>query len=166
MLGLINVYALRVNLSVAMVAMVNHTALNRSNLHNSSLGECPSDIVNTTTEDAVSDYVHRHVARGVQGVRTLLQAQNMYFLSSRSSQWYGHVARMADSRPPKFVLDWIPENGRGRGPGRPIHTWKRTILNDLKLDNTYNYDKLYTKAQDRDDRSSWVALCASRHRKD
>ena len=35
------------------------------------------------------------------------------------------------------------------GPGRPIHTWKRTILKDLKLDNTYEYDELYTK--DRDD---------------
>ena len=61
---------------------------------------------------------------------------------------------------------WIPENGGGRRPDRPIHTWKRTILNDLKLDNTYEYDELYTKAQDRDDWSSWVTLCASRHRRD
>ena len=41
----------------------------------------------------------------------------------------------------------------------------------MKLDNTYEYDELYTKAQDRDDWSFWVppvpiALCASRHSRD
>ena len=65
-----------------------------------------------------------------------------------------------------FWIGYLPENGRGRGPGRPIHTWKHTIpLNDLKLDNTYEYDELYTKAQDRDNWSFCVVLCASRHRR-
>ena len=49
------------------------------------------------------------------------QAQNAEESGDERLQWYGHAVRMANYKPPKFVLYWIPENGLGRGPGRPIH---------------------------------------------
>lgn len=48
-LGFVNVYALRVNLSVALVAMVNHTAI-LSNSTPTSGEECRTDFANSTNE--------------------------------------------------------------------------------------------------------------------
>lgn len=48
-LGFVNVYALRVNLSVALVAMVNHTAI-AANSTPSSGEECKAEFANSTTE--------------------------------------------------------------------------------------------------------------------
>ncbi|ESO83132.1 hypothetical protein LOTGIDRAFT_133858 [Lottia gigantea] len=46
-LGFVNVYCLRVNLSVALVAMINNTGLDNSN--KTVTEECPGDVVNSTS---------------------------------------------------------------------------------------------------------------------
>jgi len=53
-LGFVNVYAMRVNLSVAIVAMVNSTNQNDGK-HNSSDGTCPADIAPMNTTDNNND---------------------------------------------------------------------------------------------------------------
>ena len=35
-------------------------------------------------------------------------------------QWYGHVKRMQEKRPPKLILEWIPGERRKRGRPRKI----------------------------------------------
>ena len=51
------------------------------------------------------------------------------FISAARLRWYGHVARMPDSRLPKFLLDWKPNYGK-RSRGRPRKNWKTCVLED------------------------------------
>ena len=60
--------------------------------------------------------------------------------------------------PELLILDhlnlfWIGYQKMDEGAAPPPHSHMETHYseNDLKLDNTYDYDELYTKAQDRDD---------------
>lgn len=55
-LGFANVYAMRVNLSVAIVAMVNST-VNPISSNTSTFDHCPVSNSTNTTEPAVSNYV-------------------------------------------------------------------------------------------------------------
>ena len=47
--GFANVYAMRVNLSVAVVAMVNSSAI--PHVNTSSADACPANVLNSTSED-------------------------------------------------------------------------------------------------------------------
>ena len=40
-------------------------------------------------------------------------------------QWYGHVKRMQEERPPKLIMEWIP--GERRKRGRPRKTWMEGV---------------------------------------
>ena len=58
-LGFFNLYALRVNLSVAMVAMVNHSAVEHGESNN-SVSECPGEVFNSTHDDVSSSIQSEH----------------------------------------------------------------------------------------------------------
>jgi len=47
----------------------------------------------------------------------------------RRLTWFGHVARIKDHRQPRRAILWSA-SGKRR-PGRPRHTWMRTLKNDL-----------------------------------
>ena len=51
------------------------------------------------------------------------------FISAARLRWYGHVARMPDSRLPKFLLNWKPNYGK-RSRGRPRTNWRACVLED------------------------------------
>ncbi|XP_071042563.1 sialin-like [Parasteatoda tepidariorum] len=52
--GMLNVYAMRINLSVAIVAMTNHTSINPLNNSNSQVSECSNLLQNQTTHEVMN----------------------------------------------------------------------------------------------------------------
>ncbi|XP_060064488.1 sialin-like [Ylistrum balloti] len=77
-IGYFNLYALRYNLSVAMVAMANHTD-NMSNKNESQSGVCPDPGINVTTKQSVGKAVQYDWDEVTQGMIL-------------SSFFYGYVA--------------------------------------------------------------------------
>ena len=73
------------------------------------------------------------------------------FISAARLRWYGHVARMPNSRLPKFLLDWKPNYGK-RSRGRPHTNWNNCVLKDAAkftgVDNI-NKDTAQALAADR-----------------
>uniref|UniRef100_A0A6A7G258 Sialin n=1 Tax=Hirondellea gigas TaxID=1518452 RepID=A0A6A7G258_9CRUS len=61
-LGFANVYAMRVNLSVAIVAMVNHTAIPHVNATSSDV--CPVPDTNTTTDNPDGEFIWTETVQG------------------------------------------------------------------------------------------------------
>ncbi|XP_042913559.1 putative inorganic phosphate cotransporter, partial [Parasteatoda tepidariorum] len=52
--GMLNVYAMRINLSVAIVAMTNHTSINPLNSSISQVSECSNLLQNQTTHEVMN----------------------------------------------------------------------------------------------------------------
>ena len=54
------------------------------------------------------------------------------FIGSARLRWYGHVARMPETRLPNFLLDWKPNYGK-RLRGRPRKGWMACVLEDAAV---------------------------------
>ena len=79
-------------------------------------------------------------------------------IRSRKWKWIGHTLRRGPKNIAKQALDWNPQGKRKRG--RPITTWRRTLLNELKP-TKMSWGEAKKKAQDRSQwRSAIRALCS------
>ena len=85
-------------------------------------------------------------------------------IEKRRMKMLGHIIRMPDRRHPKTSLEWRPPRGRRRR-GRPVNTWRRTILKDLERRN-FTWEDALNLAPDRIGwRTLVVAQCPSRDRR-
>ena len=81
----------------------------------------------------------------------------------RKWKWIGHTLRKGNSIT-KEALEWTPQGKRKRG--RPITTWRRSILKEAKTINK-TWEELKKDAQNRVRwRSLVAALCSLRNEED
>ena len=73
--------------------------------------------------------VRNERVRGIMGV----EEDIVHDIKTRQLVWYGHVRRMADSRLPRKVFDWVPPGRRRRG--RPVKGWREGVEGEIRRCN-------------------------------
>ena len=73
------------------------------------------------------------------------------FISAARLRWYGHVARIPEERPPKFLLNWRPNYGkrsrwRPRKTGGPVY-WRMRLTLQVSTTSTWVLYKLYSSCR-------------------
>ena len=84
----------------------------------------------------------KHKIKNTEILEKTRQRNLSDIICERRLKLLGHVLRFRDTRHAKTSLYWMPENGR-RKRGRPAHTWKKTVENDLKKLNSQVASRVY-----------------------
>ena len=81
---------------------------------------CTHNVVHGCDDDLyyLFYFQNEHI-KEIMGVKEKPDTINI--IERKRLQWYGHVKRMQDERPPKLIMEWIPRERRKRG--RPRKTW-------------------------------------------
>ena len=118
------------------------------------------------------DAFHRGCLRKILGVTYLDRVTNdavlmrteqtnlSKIIQRRRLRWFGHVARMNETRFPKLIMEWQPKGKRGRGRPR-LTSWRETLRKDLRELNT-TYEEAKEMAQNRLRWKELTAQSASR----
>ncbi|CAG9136433.1 unnamed protein product [Plutella xylostella] len=77
-------------------------------------------------------------------------------IQERKWRWLGHTLRRPDDHIPKVALQWKPQGG-SRRPGRPAHTWKRSIYSEAQ-EKGKSWPELNLLAHDRE---AWKRLVSA-----
>lgn len=77
-------------------------------------------------------------------------------IQERKWRWLGHTLRRPDDHIPKVALQWKPQGG-SRRPGRPAHTWKRSIFSEAQ-EKGKSWPELNLLAHDRE---GWKRLVSA-----
>ena len=84
-------------------------------------------------------------------------------ISSMRLRWFGHVARMPETRLPNYLLEWTPNHGK-RSRGRPKKSWLKVVNEDAAA-FTGNNDISIGQSKDlARDRRSWREMINSKMR--
>lgn len=123
-----------------------------------------SEVWNTTKKQLKRiEVFHQYCLRKILKIRWFQHVKNEEVLvqagtgnvetliSSNRLRWFGHIARMSDSRLPKKLLDWKPNYGK-RSRGRPRKSWISCVMDDatnILGDQHLSIEHLKELAQDR-----------------
>ena len=89
----------------------------------SSLLSTEMDVLRRSARKSRIERIKNEYIKEIMGVKE--KPDIIDIIERKRLQWYGHVKRMQDERPPELIMEWKP--GERRKRGRPRKTWMEGV---------------------------------------